>query len=218
MYHSQWFRGKWPIGLRHGSNLLTLEVTDEVDGSVLLRVIYEACRGLPLIAMSQYVDSGQWKMRDRLGFLTKLAEDHDLEILLTSAYDRGDPPADGSREFIISVLGAPDLEVLEKLVRFGMTELQNMVYGLAERPENWRAQLLEWNAVVARMFRLEIGMDHPDFLKLARMVQILMLTIDGHLFFSLSELSEFDRLLQILETVAQEKGLRLELRSMAKPR
>jgi hypothetical protein len=209
MRHFQLVTRKWMVNLSHSPHVVCIEVTDQVPSATFRRVIRSVYSNFRFLVLSQYVDSGQWRIGDKTKFLATLVEKHDAEVTPTATFQEATPIQESSPIFIMHIRGRPDLTLLNDAMRFGMTSLSNIVYGANQMPADWLTDLLKWNAEILSWFQQKTSIRTPELIDLIGGLGIVAMTIDGHLCFFFEQLYYLDTVLSILQQVAEERQIQL---------
>lgn len=213
MRHFHIFSRKWTVVLRHSRDLLLVEVTDYVNPSDFRDIILSVFRGFSHTLLSQYVDNSQWRIGDALSYARKLTERHHVEVRVVQSYVDGAGPDTNANTSVLNVAGLLTRELLDDTMRFGMTSLSNIMYGVHSVPKNWNVQLLEWNKDATRWFDLVAASDGHGLPDIVAQAKLICMTIDGHLVICLRDISQLDDVLSTLEGAAKRRGLHLDIRS-----
>jgi len=202
---------EWPIIIRVNEGMSLVEIADSVDLSFFLRIIHEMFIGGDTIILSQFIDSDQLPAK-RAELVNELNQKHQIELYLTRSYSNSDYAAETDSTFILNMVGPPSIELLSDVIRFGGTNLSNILYSQKSKPAEWLLELGEWNKIIISWFELEIPSTNDRLIALIGQVGPIALTIDGHLCFALDRLHDLNRLLVIISNIARESQLSLAVK------
>ena len=161
------------------------------------------------LALSQLVDERQWKeeIRNRQGYVNMVRQRFSVQALITADYDKAEPPDPRSNSFIVHLVGQSSHSLLTEVLGFGMNSLPHIMYGLRRLPDHWPLEVLSWNGVFVRWFRLKET--DAALVRLIEQSVLLVWTADDYLSLALPNASELDKTLEHIEDVAQRRALRV---------
>jgi hypothetical protein len=213
MKHFSIYKKKWTVVIRHARNLLSVEITDQVKPNIFVKIIHHAFEEHQNIALSQYMDLNQSTIKDRRQYVNRLIKEHKIEAVATQSYIETAGARINDLEFVVNLFGAFSIEAYSDVLKFGMTNLSNIIYSVRSKPENWLEDLTKWNNLVLNWFKLNIGSENSELINLVSLKELIALTIDGHIFFCFNEISYLDKILKILEDVSEQHNLILVIKT-----
>jgi hypothetical protein len=184
--------------------------------SVYIDLLDHILQDSEVLALSQLIDERQWKEKipNRKAYINAIRQRFSVQALITATFDKAEPPNPESSSFIIHLVGQPSHNLLTQVLGFGMNSLPHIMYGLQRIPDRWPLEVLSWNEVFVRWYRLKEN--DAVLVTLVEQSNLLIWTSDDNLFVALPNASELDRVLEHIKNVARRRGLRVVIeRSMS---
>jgi hypothetical protein len=208
----RFIKKNWHVRVKSVGGSSQIEVTDpsylwvNID-DLLDDVIELAFHDFNFLSISQFVDKNQWDIGEKEVFIRNVSNKFSLPIVLSRNYGTNEEARIGDNSFVLNIIGRPEKRWLKKVVRFGMINNPNILYGLQSIPENWFPQITEWNIHFRNWFELKSSPIEIE--KIATQVDMMGWTEDGHLNLVLKDAKKRDELLKAIAKLADEKSLTL---------
>jgi hypothetical protein len=200
----------WHICVKSLDGFSQIEVTDpsylwvNVD-DLLDDVIELAFNDFNFLSISQFVDKDQWDIGEQDNFIRNVSNEFTIPVVLSRTYGTTEGVGTSDNTFVLNLIGLPEKSWLKKVVRFGMTNNPNILYGFHSVPENWFPQITEWNSQFRKWF--ELRGNSTEIETIVKQVDLIGWTEDGHFNIAFREVNKRNELLKGISKLADEKSL-----------
>jgi hypothetical protein len=133
---------------------------------------------------------------------------YSVQVAITAKYDEPTWPQSTALYFVVHILGWINRSLIQELMGFGIDSLSNVAYGLESASDSWPHQVYEWNEVFTRWFRLK-AKDITLKKSVLDQTKLTFWTEDEHLEFVFADIDEQERILTVVNNLAQEYDLQL---------
>jgi len=198
---------KWHLKLFRGDGLIVIAAPFLGERFLFTEALEKMYLGKEKVVFSQFVDTDQWNFGDKYEFESRIVARHSVNISFTSSYIEKKPPQVGEKVFILNGLGSPKIELLNEVLRFGMTNLSNIVYEYGENISNWLSKTTAWNRVFLDWYQFKI----PDssLIEITSQTGLVSWTSDYYLSFCITNIEQLTQSLGVFHNLASKNRLSL---------
>jgi hypothetical protein len=206
----------WVIRVHRSGTWGFVEITDHKIGRIVyLDLLEDVLKTYKQIVLCQKVDTKQWRIGDRKQFFAKIQQSTSATITTTSDFDSITPSKDNDEVFVINVSTTFHRGLWEQVFGTGGFNLPNISFAFNEWTENWNEETGRLNKVVYSWFHLKSS--DSELIKLLEQVELICLTIDGHLWFCLKDEKDINRLLLSVDKLATARSIKVVTEPMKIP-
>ncbi len=203
----------WNIYLSQVGAYQLIEITDPRSrraelSSIYLTLLDFFLKECQIVMLSQFIDESQGMLGDKDQVLPELPDLHGVKVAITKEYSSIIQPPDGSREYVLNVIGKPGSEWFEKILAYGGASLSNIIYGFKNFDSDWLEVGVKRNQVFVKWYWLEIG--DVEIIGLRQELKMLCWTSDTHINVLVDE-NQASTFLTFIEEVAGAYSLTVRI-------
>lgn len=179
------------------------------DRDLYIQILGHFLGNFKTVVLSQIIDEWQQNIRSKEEYANSISKEFAVNVLVSADFSTLESPSADEHTCVIHTIGAFNHLFFEKIMRFGMTNLPNVVYGLREDREISLETILEWNRIVTGWFNLQL----PDtsLSTLIHHLGFLSWTSDGHLALGISKGTRVTEAILYFQDLSQGNSWNLNL-------